>query len=220
MTQIFIGLLTEGTTDARFLEPIIEKTFVEIGFACKGTIDIAIFELSKQKKLNFTEQVLAASKEGFENYGITVLCVQADADNKKLEDTYKNKIQPTIEELEKQNNEEFCKIIVPIVPIQETEAWLLADTQLLKNEIGTKKTDQELGINKFPENIANPKEVIENAIRIACQDMTKRRRNELSISELYLPVGNKIEIEKLEKLPSFQNFKENVKNAFRQIGLL
>ena len=43
------------------------------------------------------------------------------------------------------------KTSVIIVPIQMTESWMLAEKELLKKEIGTDKTDIELGIHRDPE---------------------------------------------------------------------
>jgi hypothetical protein len=148
-----------------------------------------------------------------------LLCVQADADRKKLNDTYQYKINPCKVELEKQNENEYCKTLVALVPIQETEAWMLADKDLLKEEIGTNKTDNELKINRYPETIANPKEVIEKAIQIARKNLTRKRRKDLTIADLYSAIGQKIDLEKLESLPSYQDFKENVKTAFINLGL-
>jgi hypothetical protein len=149
-----------------------------------------------------------------------ILCVQADADRKTLKETYQHKINPCQVELEKQNDHSHCKILVAIVPIQETEAWMLADKELLKEEIGTNKTDNELGIHRNPETIANPKEVIEKAIQIARKNVTRKRRKDLTIADLYSAIGPKIELEKLESLSSYQDFKRNVREVFRRLNLL
>jgi hypothetical protein len=109
---------------------------------------------------------------------------------------------------------------VAIVPVQEIEAWLLADKELLKQEIGTQKNNSDLGISKLPESITKPKETIENAIRIARSDLTQKRRNHLTISDLYLPIGQSVDIQKLEMLPSFVDFKNNVKKAFQLINII
>ncbi len=41
-----------------------------------------------------------------------------------------------------------------------------------KTEINTDETDIKLGIHRAPESIANPKEVIENAIRVTRKNLT------------------------------------------------
>jgi hypothetical protein len=97
---------------------------------------------------------------------------------------------------------------------------MLADKSLLKNEIGTNKTHNELGIYKNPEQYADPKTVIKDAIRIANQERTRRHRNELSISDLYLPIGQSIAINTLEQLPSYKKFQSNVREALKKLNYL
>ena len=221
MAQIFAGLFTEGSTDVRFLEPIIKKALDQIAFECSGQIDIELTDIKIDKSgLGFTAQVLSASKKGIDEFGMTILCVQTDADNSLLTDTYRNKIFPAILELNKQSEDEYCKILVAIIPIQETEAWMLADTDLLKREIGTNKTDVEFRLHRPPETVANPKEVIADAIRIAREDLSQRRRRNLSIADIYGIIGETIALESLENLSSFQDFNRNLRDAFVKLNLL
>ena len=220
MYQIYVGLFTEGSTDIRFLEPIVEKSFLQIA-ELQSSVDIEITVqpiIIDKKGKNFIEQVFEALSIGYAQYGISILCVQADADDKKLDTTYKNKINKALQLLT--NNEIKCKNIVALVPIQETEAWMLADKELLKIQIGTLKSDEELGIHREPEKIANPKEVIENAIRIARFGLTKKRRHDLKIDELYALMGQSIKLSKLDSLSSYQNFKLNIIETYKCIGIM
>lgn len=219
--QIFIGLMTEGNTDNRFLESIVKKTFDEIGFECNGDVETYVRFISIDKTgLGFVEQVLASSKKGIEEFGIMILCVHSDADSTTDLNTFQNKMIPAKNEIDTKDENEYCKIITAVVPVQMIEAWMLADKELLKKEIGTNKTNNELNINRQPEDIANPKTVIEEAIRIARAEFTKRKRKDLTISELYLPIGQKITIEKLNTLPSFLKFKDAIREAYRHLNYL
>lgn len=219
--QVFIGLMSEGTTDNRFLESVVKRTFEEIGFDCNGDIEIDVRFISIDKTgLGFVEQVLASSKKGIEEFGIMILCVHSDADSATDLNTFQNKMIPAKNEIDTKDENEYCKIITAIVPVQMIEAWMLADKELLKKEIGTNKTNNELNINRQPEDIANPKTVIEEAIRIARAEFTKRKRKDLTISELYLPIGQKITIEKLNTLPSFLKFKDSIRKAYRDLNYL
>jgi hypothetical protein len=221
MAQIFAGLFAEGSTDISFLQNVVQKTLEAVAFDCSGQLDIETLPIEIDKTdLSFIEQVLAASKKGFDNYGIQMICVHTDADNPMAKQAYENKINPAKTELAAQNDAAFCKILVAIIPIQETEAWMLADRELLKQEIGTNKTDNELGINRQPEEIAKPKEVIETAIRVARADLTQRRRHSMTITDLYLPLGQSIDLQKLAHLSSYRDFKQNIRNAFIELNLL
>lgn len=149
-----------------------------------------------------------------------ILCVHADADAPDSSGCFQHKISPAFEQVTLSAHTQLCKLLVAVVPVRMTEAWMLAETDLLKKEIGTTKSDAELGLNRNPESIANPKRLIADAIRIARQDEVKRRRRELSIEELYLPIGQKVSLTALERLPAYQQFKEAVRSAFRQLNYL
>ena len=94
---------------------------------------------------------------------------------------------------------------------------MLADKKLLKAEIGTDLSDVDLGIERNPEVIRDPKKAIEDAIRIATEELPKRR-NRPTISELYEVIGNAISTESLMTLSSYRKFKEEVRDTFRSLG--
>lgn len=207
---ILSGLFTEGTTDVRFLSSVIERTLQDIAFECSGEIETQLEIIKIDKRgLNFTQQILEASKQGFEKFGILLLFVHTDSDDETDEIIFNSKIIPAKTLLSAQNKDDFCRDMVAIVPIRMTEAWMIADKELLKDEIGITKTDVELGIHLNPEKINNPKSQIEDIIRLSKENQTKRRRNGgLHISELYQILGQKTELLHLEKLHSYTKFKE------------
>lgn len=216
---ITIGYSAEGTTDQRFLESIIKNTFEEVAFNCKGSIDVySPLYINASKEQGFSHWVKSLSIKAYQN-GLYVLCIHTDSDEPNDSTAFKNKINPALQTLINDGSEEICKNIVPIVPIQMSESWMLADKELLKVEINTNKSDRDLGIDKKPETISNPKQVIENALRIAQEGLPQRRRK-LEIDEIYQPIGQKLEIKKLEQIPSYNKFKKAVEEAFRKLNYL
>lgn len=219
--QVFVGFTTEGSTDVRFLRKIIERSFEEIAYECQGDVEPVVWPLDvKKTDLSFSEYALKAAQQGVEEIGMMILCIHSDADDATIQNVLDNKIAPARELINAQSDDTTCKILVPAIPVQMMESWMLADKDLLKNEIGTTKTDNELGINRSPESITDPKAVIEEAIRIARQEITRRRRKELRISDLYLPVGQKVSIDKLKGLPSYRRFQEDIRQAYRELHLM
>lgn len=217
--QLFVGLVTEGDTDRRFLESVLRKTFESIAFECPGEIEIEVNTI-KITKSKFAQDVVTASKVGVERYGIMVLCVHADADSQDDYLAFRDRIEPAQRLVMESPDDTLCKIIIAVVPVYMTESWLLVDRELLKREIGTTLTDVELGIHRDPESIADPKQIISDAIRIARGNIVRRRRSDLTISDLYLPMGQKVSMDKLEALASYLKFQEAVRNAFRQLNYL
>ena len=160
--QVFIGFTTEGTTDVRFLRKIIERSFEEIAYECQGDVEPVVWPLEvKKTDLSFSEYALKAAQQGVEEIGMMILCIHSDADDATNQNVLDNKIAPARELIKAQSDDTTCKILVPAIPVQMMESWMLADKDLLKNEIGTTKTDNELGINRSPESITDPKAVIE-----------------------------------------------------------
>jgi hypothetical protein len=214
--QIIIALATEGSSDHRFLPNIIQRTFERVAF--EDQQEIEIFEpicLSQISGENIREKAKKYASQAVEQ-GAMVLCFHADADDKTDENAFNERINPAFNAI-KSDKGDLCKNLVAIVPIQMTEAWILADKELLKKELCTNKSDSELAIDKEPESFSNPKETIKNAINKAREGMTKRYRNKLKIDDLYSPLGTKIELSKLESLSSYKKFEKAVRDIFPQL---
>ena len=216
-----ICLYTEGTTDIRFLENIVQQTYERAAIQAYGEIDIELHVITIDKTgLNFTQQVLKAAQKAKQEYGATIICVHSDADSSSIDNTLNTKFVPAQRCLLEQENDSCSRILVNLIPVHMTEAWILADKQLLKRQIGTTLSDTELNLNKDPESISNPKQAIENAIRIARQNIVKRRRRNLGIGELYAPLGQLINIDQLMDLKSYRQFWDNVINSLKQLTLM
>jgi len=217
---ILAGLFTEGTTDNRFLSSVVERTLELVAFDCSGDIEtrLEIIHINNPG-LSFNQQVLEASKQGYNKYSIHLLFVHTDADDVNDDNTFNSKIIPVQQLISQQSADVVCKNIVAIIPVQMTESWMIADKELLKSEIGIDKTNAELEIHLNPETIHNPKHVIEEIIRVSKEDETKRKRNRgLKISNLYQIIGQKIELSELEKLSSYNKFKLSLITSLKEMN--
>jgi len=214
--QIIIALATEGSSDHRFLPNIIQRTFERVAF--EDQQEIEIFEpicLSQISGENIREKAKKYASQAVEQ-GAMVLCFHADADDKTDENAFNERINPAFNAI-KSDKGDLCKNLVAIVPIQMTEAWMLADKELLKKQLCTDKSDSELAIDKHPESFSKPKETIKNAINKAREGIAKRYRNKLKIDDLYSPLATTIELSKLESLSSYKKFEEAVRDIFPQL---
>lgn len=221
MYQLFIGLIAEGNTDVRFLKSVIFNSIQDISGSCNREIEIFDIRQVKAEGETFVRRMLNASRTASQDFGITLLCVHADADDRTTQSVMENKFFPFFRELEKMPDDEYCKHVVPTIPIQEIESWMLADKDLLKQLINaTGMRDVELGIERAPESYSDPKSAIENAINIAMAHQPRKRRDSISISDLYEMLGNRLSLEKLRLIPSFNHFESGVRDCFRSLGLL
>lgn len=219
--QLYIGFTVEGTTDTRFLSQVIQNVFEDLAFECRTDVIIEDVKIITVPKTTFVETICHAANKALTDYGMSILCVHVDADARTIDDVLLNKISPLYHELENLDHDKYCKNIVPIIPIQMTEAWMLADKELLKIKIGALgKRDIDLDLHREPESYNDPKRTIENAIRIAQAERTRRRRYDLTISDLYDELGQSVPLDKLRAIPSFREFEENVRTSLRTLGYI
>jgi len=70
--------------------------------------------------------------------------------------------------------------VVPVVPIQELEAWLLADVPAIRGVVGRPRSTLELPIPSLNqiEVTMNPKEVLQKALLVASDSRGRRRDKE------------------------------------------
>lgn len=206
--MITIGYIVEGSTDVRFLENIIRRTFEDVALSCEREVEIySVTWIKTGKGKPFVEQVQEAIENAHE-LGVKFFCVHCDADDRNDERVQQHKIIPAFEACESFSLEKNIELI-SLIPVYMTESWMLADKSVFKDEISTQLSDHDLGIDRPAETYNNPKEIIKEAIRIA-QSSLSRRRQKLDISDLYSPLGQKISLQSLKQLSSYQNFFESI----------
>lgn len=217
---LIVGLVTEGTTDVRFLSELILRTIEDLILREGQQLpDVYPIQSIPNIMQSFSDNILKASIEA-DAMGVSLLCVHVDADSKKDKDARENKIHPAFSRVF-DSELHVCKNLVSVVPVQMTESWMLADIDLLKNEIMTGESKETLMLNHKPESYSDPKAAIVNAINIAQKDEPKRRRNDkVTIADLYLPLGQKIPLNKMENLPSYCKFKSELRLGLSKLHII
>lgn len=207
-----VGLVVDGPTDQRFLPPVVQRTYENLVLSCPGQIEVFDVEVIQPNGKSFVDRVFDGAKKAYEQ-GFDIIVVHSDAE------ALENKLIPAFKKLEGEEGD-ICKNAVPLVTVRMVEAWMLADVSLLKEEIGTSKSNQDLGLIKQPKSYPDPKWQIEEAIRLAYSGRSSRQRDQVSISELYQPLGQQIDLSSLRQLPSFQSFEEEVQKSLVRRGFL
>jgi hypothetical protein len=213
-----IGYTTEGTTDLRFLGNIIHRTFEKIALECQSEIEVYQPEFLKKEGTTFVEQICHLATRY--NY-FHIICIHTDSDSRSITKKMKYSINPAITSVQSLN-EPACKNLVSIIPIQMTEAWMLADIDLLKTKIGTTMSNLQLGFpshSNLIESISNPKTLLCEAIRRANVSHSRRRKH-IALSSLYSPISQELDIERLNELPSYSAFESNAREAMIKLNYL
>ncbi|MCY0967955.1 DUF4276 family protein [Chryseobacterium wangxinyae] len=217
--QLFLGYTFEGTTDKVFYKSIIERTISNI--LCKYSnkdVEIILTPFNKDGD-SFVEQAIESITKGYLENSIDIFYIHSDADDSTTDDVIKNKFEPLLKAASSIEEISRCEII-PIIPVYMTESWMLADFDLFKKEISTTKTKAQLSLSGKPEQFTDPKLKIIEALRITNNELPKKRRKDLLISDLYQIIGQKIGIDKLMTLDSFNKFYLNSFEFLKKLNLI
>ncbi len=202
----------EGATDRAFLGNIIFRTLERLVLESDHHIDIEIPTwYGIAKGLTIASVALKAGKNGMQ-----LLFAHADTDSKDYDKAFAERFKPAMDQLAAQS--EYCPIVVPVLVMQETEAWMLADIDVLLKELGGRLKKQDLQLSPNPESYANPKKQLDIIIRKA--NANQRRDFGIKKANLYLPLSNNISLKKLDRLLSYQKFVTATRVALVQIGYL
>ncbi len=219
MGALVLGLYTEGDTDKRFLQPVIRRAVTKILVEHRREDrwdDLLIIPVHPfvQRHESQERKILAAATSAC---GYHMLIVHIDADSPFPTEARQNRFDPGFK-LVKQAGEKTCQDLLPILPIQETEAWLLVDREMLIKELEINKSANELGIPpaRHIESIAQPKERLNDIIKIANQF----RRRPLDIKDLYEPLGEMIRLEKLALLSAYRQFISDLMSTLTELGII
>ncbi len=217
MNILTIAYTGEGSTDERFLANIILRTFEDVLIEAKSEIEIHDPVYIYKKGSNVIDKTIDAAERA---EGFHVLCIHVDADDENDKKAFEDRINSGFKAVE-ESNKALCKNLIALVPVYMTEAWMLADIDVFKDEIGTDKSNSELRLPRINqiEKISDPKETINNAIKIAFTNYSSRR-NIPRIGEIYMPLSQKIRIDSLKNLPSYLKFRRAVKNALIKLNYL
>lgn len=218
--ELTIGLFAEGTTDERFLPPIIRQTFAEV-LTELALDDVLVPDpvVVKGQGDDYPAKTLDAAQRAY-TFGLRVLVVHRDADDPTPAATHQDLITPAFDHV-RQNPANACAELVALVPVYETEAWMLADKDLLREHLTTRLTDQQLGLPKRPEQKNDPKKCLDDAIDHAARHDPKKWRRDLTRSSLYEPLGGRLaaDLNKLTGMDSYQTFRGAVRNLLRQLPI-
>jgi len=153
---------------------------------------------------------------------------------KSIIDQYRRDIdvpEPVVVFIDKQRRREdcilseakyACKELIPIIPVQMVEAWMLADHDALRSSIGTKMSPEDLGLPARPalvERDANPKHTLNEVVRKADASHS-RRHQKMNINRRYELLAQNVDLNVLDLVPSYKEFKRNLTKTLANLHFL
>ncbi len=112
--------------------------------------------------------------------------------------------------------------MVPVIPIQETEAWMLADLKTLQDILDINMDAKELGLPTRPvlvEKIADPKHVFQEAVRKSLEHKSRRRRK-INMETLYMRLAQEVHLDFLKQVPAYKTLVIELMQAFKSLNLI
>ncbi len=209
MTTLALAIYAEGRTDERFLPIVIQRTAEQI-LSQRGRTSVDVFgpvvlnhdiERTSQGR---AERILEAARR---SAGYHALIVHADADYPSPDRATKERIQPGFD-LVRRAKESVCHQLLPIIPVQMTEAWMLADPEALQQVIGTSLGAQALGLPAHAHQVEsdpNPRQTFSQALQNALAHRPRRRRR-IDLGTIYEPLARQINLERLGTVAAYQQF--------------
>ena len=220
MKMLILALYPESSTDARFLPPITQRTAERI-IAQYGENVVDVLEpviVPSQSHQHREECILSAACYA---HGYHALIVHADADGRTPDRALSERIRPGFD-LVSRTDKEACKHLIPVIPVQMIEAWMLADHSALCEVIGTNLSPQILGLpsrSAEVERDANPKRTLNEVIQRAISHRPHRRRQlDFSIHEEFL--ANMINLDILYLVPSYNASLLNLKKILAELNFI
>lgn len=188
-----------------------ENKISKIGIICEESTDfealkVLILKVINTKKVGFKSKIgngctKIRSKcvpwaQDLKNRKCDLLIVVHDLDRKNYKELY--------EEIDKKlSNSTFARYILSI-PVEELEAWIIADPSGIKTALKLKRLPKFKGL---PETVASPKEKLRDSI-FQCSGKEINYQTSMNAR-----ITQSVDIEQLlQKCPSFEKFYNQLKN--------
>lgn len=212
MRMLSLGLLGEGPTDRRFLEPLLFRA-VERHIRQAGHYRVEIIErmhdLSKivpDGSSSYTDRAVAALS-GASQY-VDLAFVHTDG-GRQVGAARKERVAPFVRgctEVE----------VVGVLPVYEMEAWAIADGDALRTALGVNLSDVDLGVPTDPESILDPKATLDNIARVP----RRNRRKPIGGARHLAILGEHASLDCMDRLESFRTFDQSLQEALSNLGVI
>lgn len=212
-----IALWAEGRSDARFLQPLLQRACTQMCLT-EGHQPVEVSDVLDLQPLPTTrsqpreQRIAAAARDARDAWSVLFIHADADSDEQRA---LAERVQPARALLEA----EWGAYSVAVVPVRMTEAWVLADLQAVRSAFGTTRSDQELGLSEASlhgaDNLTNPKATLEAAFRAS-----RGKRKATSVSPYLGLIGETSSFDQLRRLAAYRRMEAELRVALRAFGFI
>ena len=221
MRYLGLALFAEGSTDHRFLSPILSRVTEELCLQHSHEVveTGAILELHSPPKFwerDRATRIAEAAREARGAFNILFIHTDGAGDPEMAR---RERIDPAVQRIIEAGVGRW-ECPVAVVPVRETEAWALVDGDALRAAFGTVLEDERLGIPsrcREVESISDPKRVLEQAFANVIGSARRRKRKAAAFMDA---IGERVQLTLLRQVPAFQRFERELGAALTRLGYL
>ncbi|MBM0277958.1 DUF4276 family protein [Micromonospora tarensis] len=205
MRYLTSALVSEGVTDDQFLPRLLARSLTEI---CLTEFEDAVEVADVQPLRDRGGPCSVADVVGLveQNPASFSLVFFHHDQGASAERTAAEWLRP-LRELWGERAEQ----LVAVVPVRETEAWLLADGEALRRALGVSWTDSEMGLPAQPrlvERVVDPKSALNSVMR----------RVSRSTTDHYGQLGELVSLDRLQGVPAYKRWWTDTRDALTRLG--
>ncbi len=221
MSYLGLALFAEGSTDYRFLPPVLQRATEDLCLrGARFTVEVGevvkLYAPNDYRDADLATQIMEAAREA--RGAFSVLFIHTDGASDPAA-AYEQRVKPAAERIAAELGRQQERT-VGVVPVREMEAWTLADGDALRGAFGTVLDDLALGIPtkaREVEGILDPKQALEQVYE---KVVGSRRRRRGKVAEFFDTLGERVRLERLREVPAYQRFEEDLHMALVELGYL
>lgn len=221
MAYLGLALFAEGTTDHRFLGPLLARLVTDLYYESGREIldmgDVLALTSDQQQRLLPRDQQIAAT--ALQNAGaFHILCVHADGSGNMLR-AREQQVAPGLTRALAALGPGY--VGVGVVPVREMEAWTMVDGDALRTAFRTTLDDKTLGVVRRPrecEKILDPKAALDRAYALTLPG-SKRGTNTPAAGVLQL-IAESARLDMLAEVPAFHSLRMELRAALQTLRFI
>ncbi|MEO3745461.1 DUF4276 family protein [Plantactinospora sp. B5E13] len=205
MRYLTSALVSEGVTDDQFLPRLLGRALTELCLTeFDDVVEVAdVQPLRRRKGPCSVEEVIELVELNANSFSVVFFHHDQGAAAERLQLEWLGPLQRLWGER--------VERLVAVVPIRETEAWLLADGVALRTALGVRWSDAEMGLPAHPkdvERIDDPKRILNGVLR----------RVSRSIDDHYGQLGELVSLDRLQLVPAYRRWWSDTRKALTELG--
>ncbi|MBN8685160.1 MAG: DUF4276 family protein [Chitinophagales bacterium] len=214
MNTLVSAFWGEGISDERFLPVMIQRTLEALMLQCaQGEWEILepLVIHPDRNIVGFVNQVQDLAQQA---HGFHLLFIHTDADApEEAHKAIRFKINPAIQAVQNAPQTiEYCREIIPVIPVVKIENWKLSDSDALREALATELDDTALGLNlgtKQLEQKSDAKELLATIL----SKINENRRIPVLLDDLDGALAKGIHLQKIYRFQSFERFVNRLKTS-------